>query len=125
MKKVVMLAVLGIAFATSAQSPTSGSIQVTPRNLDCGSETVGQYSGSLTYFTVKNIGTAPVAVNVVSDNPQFSVQQPNCGLLSKQTCFVAIIFKPSATGLRSGVVTVTKLEDGQSFGVNVIGTGTE
>jgi hypothetical protein len=99
------------------------SISVTPRNVNCGQVQIGQRSNNPDFFIIKNTGVIAVAVTSVSDNPEFQVQQGSCGLLPGQSCFVDITFAPSGTGLRSGVVTVTKIEDGQSVGVNVSGVG--
>jgi hypothetical protein len=122
MKKAFLVLALSLGLTVSAQSPTY-SIQVTPRNVDCGEAQVGQWSTFESYFIIKNTGKVAVATNNVSNNAQFDVQNSGCGLLPGQSCTVAVTFKPSALGLRSGVVTVTKLEDQQSVSVNVTGEG--
>jgi hypothetical protein len=90
--------------ASTAAQPT---ISLNPSALTYGTQPVGTASAPQT-VTVTNTGTAPLTVSLISTTGDFS-ETDTCTTSSVSvgaTCGIQVSFLPSATGNRSGVLTV-------------------
>ncbi len=90
-----------------------------------GTQPMGSASAPLA-LTLTNIGSGSVNVSAVaSDSAEFVVTSNNCTTLSQSAyCTVKVAFQPSASGPRSGVITVTSdgLYSPQRFTFTGMGT---
>lgn len=90
----------------------SPKISVTPALFDFGTYSVGQSSPPQT-FTVKNVGSAPLILGTVSlgglDGSDFDLTADACSahtVALNGTCTVQVKFAPTASGPRSGTLTI-------------------
>jgi hypothetical protein len=102
-----------------------GQLQL-PANVNLGSITVGSTAAS-TSVSIVNIGTASVTISSIgsSNAGEFPITSNSCATIAVgASCQVALAFRPSATGTRSGTITVVSSASGspQSFNVSGIGT---
>jgi Abnormal spindle-like microcephaly-assoc'd, ASPM-SPD-2-Hydin len=109
------------------------SLTITPASANFGSVTTGQVATQA--FTVQNIGdpaqlygTAVLQGAALSgvDAGDFSLTANTCTagitLTGAQTCSATVQFKPSASGVRNGVLTVTTSNAGYTSAI-LAGTG--
>ena len=101
-------------------SPTA---QLSPTALTFPATAVGK-SASVQPFTITNTGSANLIVSsVASNNAEFSLVSV-CGTIAAgASCDVSAGFSPSATGARSGILTVSHNAAGANSTVAVSGTG--
>ncbi len=101
--------------------PPSG-VTASPSALDFGSVATGATSPAQT-VTVSNPTSAAAAVSAVSTGGDFA-QTNTCGssIAANGSCTVAVTFRPTATGARTGSLTVNA--GGISNTVSLAGTGT-
>ena len=88
--------------------PDNGSnLSISPTALAFGSVVTGSSSTSQA-VTVTNTGTAAAPVSSIATSGDFS-QTNTCGtsLAAGASCTAAVTFKPSASGARSGSLTIT------------------
>ncbi len=87
--------------------PTQGQLEGSG-TMKFADQAVGSTSAPLT-LKLTNIGAPTVNVSAVaSDSAEFVIASNNCTSLSQTAyCTVQVAFQPSATGPRSGVITVT------------------
>jgi len=90
---------------------------------DFGSVSMGSSSAGI-QFTVTNTGEATIALNNIVASGDFS-QTNNCGptLDVGSTCFINVVFTPSATGPRPGQLTVSTNTGAGTYTANLSGTG--
>jgi len=105
----------------------TGTIVFSPVALAFGSEPVGTASASQ-LVTLTNKGTAALAdlaVSLTGGSPGDFSQTNNCGssLAVNASCSIAVIFKPTASGLRTAFVSVTDNAAGSPQAVPLSGTG--
>jgi hypothetical protein len=96
----------------SQQSALAGTgiapaVGLAPSSLSFASQTVGSSSAPQT-ITVTNLGTANLSISAIATQGDFS-QTNTCGsaLAPQTTCTIAVTFTPSASGLRTGTLTLT------------------
>ena len=109
----------------------TGSIILTlsPPSLDFGSVMVGSSSSPQT-VTVTNMGTvaasfvSPFGLTIGGADPHDFEEQPSCGtsLAPNQSCTVAVTFKPTVSGARTGLFVVR--QGAASVQIPLSGTGT-
>jgi len=109
----------------------TGSIILTlsPPLLSFGSVMVGTSSSPQT-VTVTNIGTvaasfvSPFGLTIGGADPKDFEEQPSCGtsLAPNSSCTVAVTFKPTASGARTGLFVVR--QGAASVQIPLSGTGT-
>ncbi|MGH9416775.1 MAG: beta strand repeat-containing protein, partial [Terriglobales bacterium] len=105
---------------------TAPGLAITPAFANFGAATVGATSAAQT-LTVTNTGTAAVtlaAVAVTGDFSTVTTCSTSAALASGASCLVGVSFTPSATGLRTGGVSVSSA-GGITASAVVVGTGTE
>src|SRR5215831_5697228 len=101
-------------------APVAG---VSPASLNFGSQNVGTSSGAQT-VTLSNTGTGPLTISSVSTSGDFA-QTNNCGtsVAAGGSCTISVTFAPTATGARTGTLTVTDDAAGSPQLVNLSGDG--
>lgn len=100
------------------------NITLMPTSVDFGTQLVGSAS-PVTNVTVSNTGTSSGAINSVSvSSGDFSVQANTCGasLAPQIGCTISLAFKPIASGVRTGRLTI--VSDAGTQAVPLTGTGT-
>jgi len=117
--------------STSPQSVTlSGTgttviVTPSPASLTFPSQTVGTTSSSMS-FTVTNTGTGSTTLTIGAATGDFA-QTNNCtGSLAATngTCTVNVTFSPTATGTRTGSISITDQATNSPQSVSLTGTGT-
>lgn len=98
-------------------------ISVPTRNFNFGDVRVGSSSAQRT-LTITSSGTAPLMIRSVRVTGDF-VGTSNCpaSLAPGATCALTGMFKPAATGLRTGTVTITSNAPDSPTVVQLTGTG--
>ncbi|RKR86272.1 glucose/arabinose dehydrogenase [Micromonospora pisi] len=112
-------------FEVYAGSGTGGpALSLSPGSLSFGSRTVGSPSPA-SAVTVTNAGTAAANLTGVSVTGDFA-QSHNCGssLAAGATCTVNVTFTPTASGARTGTLSVVSNAPGSPHTVALSGTGT-
>ena len=105
---------------------TTGSISIAPTTLTFGSQAVGTTSATQT-VTVSNTGGTTVTFTSIVTTGDFAgatlVQCPSIAV-EGTPCTFQISFKPTATGTRTGAITLTDNATGSPQTVTLTGTGT-
>ncbi|HLJ29777.1 MAG TPA: glycosyl hydrolase [Candidatus Angelobacter sp.] len=104
-----------------SQSP---SASLSANSLTFGSQNVGTTSASQT-LTLTNHGPGGLTISSVAVTGDFS-QTNNCGtsLAANASCSISVSFKPTATGARTGTLTVTDNASNSPQTAALSGTGT-
>jgi hypothetical protein len=102
---------------------TTPVVTLAPEQLTFGSQAQGVASGAQS-ITLANSGTAPLAVSVIAVSGDFA-QTNTCPspLGVGDTCSIAVTFTPTATGARTGSLSVTDNATGSPQTVALAGTG--
>ena len=113
-EQVVLLVGMGNSGATASVTPTS---------LSFGNENLGTTSTVKT-ITLSNTGSAPLNLNSILASGDYS-QTNNCpaSLNSGTNCTINVSFAPSATGSRSGYLTVNDTDPAFLQTVALTGSG--
>ncbi len=107
--------------ASTAEQP---SISLSPIGLTYSAQPVGTESSPQT-ITVTNTGSAPLTVTMVATTGDFN-ETDTCSSASiavNLTCTIQVSFLPTATGNRSGVLTVYGNVSGGQATATLFGTG--
>ena len=101
----------------------AGAIVLTPLALVFPSTTVGSISAVLN-LTIANTGGSPVGLASIAVNGNFAILANTCGsaLAPSTGCTVSLAFQPSASGARTGTLTVT--DDAGTQVAQLSGAGT-
>ncbi len=105
-------------------SGTSGPVaSVSPTSLTFGSFAVGSSSPSQS-VTLKNTGTSTLNITSIAASGDF-LQSNICGssLAPGASCSISVTFKPTATGTRTGALSITDNASGSPQTVSLTGTG--
>jgi hypothetical protein len=104
-------------------SPGTPAVSLSPSSLTFSRRTVGTTSSSQS-VTLKNTGTATLSITSIATSGDFS-QTNTCGSsrTAGQSCTISVRFKPTATGTRTGSLTVTDNASGSPHKVSLTGTG--
>ena len=108
----------------TAVSPAMPGMSVAPAGFAFSLQAVGTASGAQT-VTITNTGNAPLMVSQVAVTGDFYTTD-NCvgnSIAAGAACAVQVSFLPSATGARSGVLTVYGNVPGGQATVSLAGTG--
>jgi hypothetical protein len=107
----------------AAAGGTSASLSATPTGLTFGSTTVGATSSGQS-VTVHNAGTAAASVSSVTATGDF-LQTNGCGssIAAGASCTVSVTFRPTASGGRTGTLTVVSTATNSPTTVSLSGTG--
>src|SRR5262249_34977236 len=104
----------------AAAVPVAG---LSPTSLTFGSQTVGTTSAAQG-LTLSNTGTAALAISGIATSGDFA-QTNNCGtsLAAGANCTINVTFTPTATGARTGTLSVTDNAAGSPQTASLSGTG--
>jgi Beta-propeller repeat/HYDIN/CFA65/VesB-like, Ig-like domain len=107
-------------------SGAATAVTVTPTNLQFGNQNVGSVSATQT-VTITNTGTATLSISSITANGDY-LQTNTCGALLNllnvgQSCTVTVSFQPTASGVRSGTVSISDNASGSPQTVTLSGTG--
>jgi len=115
--------------ATSAAAPSAASamvsgIAVFPASASFGTQTVGTAAPPV-LVSITNIGADPLTITSISASAPDFVVTSACGttVSAGASCGVAVGFAPTATGLRSGTLTIADDAAGSPHTVALSGTG--
>jgi parallel beta-helix repeat protein len=99
------------------------SLSANPASLTFGSQAVGATSGAQP-VTVTNTGTAAAAISQVVTSGDFA-ESSTCGasIAAGGSCTVSVTFTPTATGTRTGVLTINSNASNGATTVALTGTG--
>jgi len=116
-----------IAVPLTGTGTISGpALAAAPASLDFGTLTAGVTSAPQT-VTLSNPGTATTTLTgVTSTSAEFAIQSNTCGasLAAGASCTVGVTFAPSASGARTGALSVASSAPGSPLAVALSGTGT-
>jgi hypothetical protein len=102
---------------------TSATLSTNPSSLTFGSTTVGATSTAQS-VTVTNTGNASASVTSIVASGDFA-QTNTCGssIAAGANCSISVTFKPTASGTRTGSVTITSSAVNSPTSVSLSGTG--
>ncbi|HEX5410772.1 MAG TPA: SBBP repeat-containing protein [Terriglobia bacterium] len=105
---------------------SAGTLSVSPASLTFAARTVGQTSPAQT-VQLTNTGNAAINISNISTSGDFG-QTNSCGTLPTvlnvgATCSISVTFTPSATGSRTGSLTIDDDANNNPQGVSLTGTG--
>jgi Beta-propeller repeat len=101
------------------------TIQFSPSPVPFGQQLVGTSTAPVSVF-VENFGNYNVTLGAVTvQGSEFVLTQDNCGssLVKFTGCLVAVVFKPTGTGLRTGTISVTGSDYSQPHIATLQGMG--
>jgi len=101
---------------------TGSELGVSPASLTFKSQNVGT-SSTGQFVTVTNHGAAAVSLTGVATTGDFEATRPCPSVPPEGTCKILVIFRPTGTGQRTGVLTINDSEPSQAT-VALSGTGT-
>jgi hypothetical protein len=120
---VLGAAYLGGAIALASAAMEDPGIAVFPATLTFGSQTINTTAPTqLVYIT--DSGTDALAITSITASGDFS-QVNNCGstVAAGASCTIAVSFTPTATGSRTGGLTIVDNASGSTHSVTLAGTG--
>ncbi len=102
---------------------TTPTLSLAPASLTFASQTVNTTSSAQT-VTVKNTGTATATVSSISASGDFT-QTNNCGssIAAGASCTASVTFTPTASGTRTGVLTIGSNASNSPTTIALTGTG--
>ncbi len=114
---------LAPATVTAAPGVVSPALKFSASKLTFAAQTVGTGSRAQT-ITLTNSSNAPLVISGITASADFT-QTNNCGesVAAGDSCKIDVIFKPAATGTRSGIVTIQEGAPGNTQTIPVSGTG--
>ncbi len=103
------------------------TITITPATLDFADQAVGQTTSRPQTITVTNTGTANVTFDRIVESGDYRISSTSCTTLSVRTppatCTINVVFTPTATGARTGAITLTDNATGSPQTVSLTGNG--
>ena len=109
-------------YPSGGTAPDSPTLSTNPSSLTFATQALNTPSGPQA-VTVTNSGTASASVSGVSVAGDYT-QTNNCGALAVgASCTVNVSFRPTASGTRTGTVTVTSNASNSPTTVGLTGTG--
>ncbi|MEY9929595.1 hypothetical protein ABH926_004235 [Catenulispora sp. GP43] len=107
----------------SGGTTTGPSIATNPSSLSFGNQTVGTASGAQS-VTVSNSGNGSASISSITATGDFA-QSNTCGstLAAGASCTVSVTFTPTATGARTGSLSIASNAPGSPATVALTGTG--
>jgi hypothetical protein len=97
---------VGVALSGTGVATGTATLTANPTSLNFAATTVGSFSGAQN-VTVTNTGTAAAAISAVTVAGDYT-QTNTCGssIAVGGSCTVSVVFRPTATGTRTGSLTV-------------------
>jgi hypothetical protein len=107
----------------TANAPVS---VVTPTSLDFGNQLVTTTSSPAKTITLKNNGNLVLNIASIASSGDFA-ETNTCGtsLPAGMTCTISVTFTPTATGARTGTITITDNANGSPRTTALTGTGSD
>ena len=104
----------------------TGSISIAPTTLTFGSQAVGTTSATQTVTVSNTGGTTVTFTSIVTSGDFAGATLAQCPSIAVEgtPCTFQISFKPTATGTRTGAITLTDNATGSPQTVTLTGTGT-
>jgi len=108
---------------TVALSGSGIAVGLSPASLTFANQLVGTTSPAQT-VTLSNAGSAPLKISSIATTGDYT-QSNNCGgsLNAGTSCSINVTFKPTATGTRTGTLSVTDNASGSPQTVALVGSG--
>ncbi len=108
---------------TVALSGSGIAVGLSPASLIFANQLVGTTSPAQT-VTLSNAGSAPLKISSIATTGDYT-QSNNCGgsLNAGTSCSINVTFKPTATGTRTGTLSVTDNASGSPQTVALVGSG--
>jgi len=109
---------------TGGQGTPAPAVGLSPSGLSFANQLVNTTSSSQA-VTLSNTGSAALSIGGIVAIGDFG-QTNNCGtsVSAGGSCTINVTFAPSATGARTGTLTITDNASGSPHAVNLTGTGT-
>ena len=115
-------------FATLTGTGTANApvAVLTPTSLDFGSQLVTTTSSPAKTITLKNNGNLVLNITSITGSGDFA-ETNTCGasVPAGMTCTISVTFTPTATGARTGTITITDNANGSPRTVALTGTGSD
>jgi hypothetical protein len=126
--KTGTLSIYNTGGATPRTVPLSGTgtqIKLSASSLTFAARPVGTTSGTQS-VTLSNVGSTTVSISSISISGNFAVASKTCGssLANGTSCSVTVKFHPTATGTRTGTLSIYNTGGGSPRTVKLTGTGT-
>jgi pimeloyl-ACP methyl ester carboxylesterase len=111
------------AFVAKISLADVPGVSLTPASLSFASQTVGMTTSPQT-VTLRNVGSAPLSIGSIVASGDFA-QTNTCGggIPGGSSCIINVTFTPTATGTRTGLITITDNAAGSPQTVGLTGTG--
>jgi len=110
-----------------ALTGTGTSVNLSTTNLNFGNQKVGTISSAQT-VTLTNVGTSALRIGMAlkGTNPKDFTQSNTCGssVPAGGNCTITVKFKPTATGSRSAIVSISDTGGASPQTISLSGTGT-
>jgi hypothetical protein len=109
--------------ASGTAVAASPAVSLSPASLTFASQTVGTTSSAQT-ITLTNTSSGSLSISGITASGDFS-QTNNCGstLAASASCSISVIFTPTASGTRSGAISVSDNAPASPQAVALSGTG--
>ncbi|PYU91727.1 MAG: hypothetical protein DMG25_13865, partial [Acidobacteria bacterium] len=104
---------------------TSGAVTLSPTSLTFPNQTVGTTSAAKV-STLTNSGSATLAISSIAISGDYALGGlGTCvtSLVTGSSCTISVTFKPTATGTRTGSVTITDSATGSPQKISLTGSG--
>jgi hypothetical protein len=110
-------------YPSGGAPPNSAALSANPSSLSFATQALNTTSGSQA-VTVSNTGTASAAISSVAVSGDF-LQTNTCGtsIAAGSSCTVNVSFRPTASGTRTGTLTITSNATNSPTTVALTGTG--
>ncbi len=112
--------------AITGMGEALASIVLDPVSASFGTVTLGASSSPPLNVTISNTGGVAAMLQQPTISGDFTIQADTCGisLPGSTGCTVAIVFSPTTSGVRSGVLSITDSAGTQTATLTGIGAGT-
>lgn len=111
------------AFVAELSLADLAGVSLTPSSLTFPNQVVGTTSSAQT-ATLLNVGSAALTISSIVASGDFA-QTNTCdaGIAGATSCRITVTFAPTATGTRTGVITITDNAAGSPHMIDLTGTG--
>jgi hypothetical protein len=114
-------------FGSGTITGGTSAVSLSATTLQFGPQAISTTSTALLIYVTNN-GAVPIVVQSYTASGDFAVSNYNCGslpfqLTPQQSCYVEVTFSPTATGSRTGTLTITDSATGSPQTVALSGTG--
>src|SRR5204863_8828803 len=111
---------------TGSGTSAATAVTLSPTSLSFGNQSVGAISAAQT-VTITNTGTSTLVINSITASGDF-VQTNTCSaklniLNVNESCTASVSFQPTASGARSGSLSINDNASGSPQSVALSGTG--